>query len=282
MNNRTHFVLIFVLFCISIGLSNCKNYQILITSIQPFPKVVIEEGDTVEWINLDDKTHTVTSTNTQEIWDSGDLLPSNNFIHKFNFEGTYSYHCSYHPDWMTGYVVVRSFTFLSYYDLSGVEVSSITTIDINGLSFETIDNFGDPTNSYSTFAGYYTDSDSPSTEIIRTGGRSFTPYSSNEFFRSDSFETFTFASTNQILLTRSEWDVDTDDLYKYFPHTNIYTNTNHFTSYLNLGTTTTVLALVSPDFSPDPTVIEIIDTGSSYHLVPSLVLILISMLFILF
>jgi plastocyanin len=63
--------------------------------------VHIARGDVVKWVNRDDITHTTTSSS----WDSGNLAPGERFKRRFRRAGSFSYHCSIHPN-MTGTVVV--------------------------------------------------------------------------------------------------------------------------------------------------------------------------------
>jgi len=62
----------------------------------------IQIGARVTWYNEDDKTHTVTGDG----WDSGNLVPGQSFSKTFDAPGTYSYHCSIHPE-MTGELIVQ-------------------------------------------------------------------------------------------------------------------------------------------------------------------------------
>ena len=65
-----------------------------------YPKISqIKVGDTISWTNKDISVHTVTSTD--EIFDSGMLMPGDTFEQKFTESGLYDYFCILHP-WMTG------------------------------------------------------------------------------------------------------------------------------------------------------------------------------------
>ena len=64
--------------------------------------ITISRGDVVKWRNRGDTTHTTTSSS----WDSGRLAPGDSFRHRFRRAGTFSYHCSIHPQ-MTGTIVVQ-------------------------------------------------------------------------------------------------------------------------------------------------------------------------------
>ncbi|MBI4052600.1 MAG: cupredoxin domain-containing protein [Candidatus Diapherotrites archaeon] len=65
--------------------------------------ITVYEGDTVEWVNLGNNSHTVTFENTGG--DSGTLNYNGTYRKTFNTEGTYYYHCRFHSE-MTGTVRV--------------------------------------------------------------------------------------------------------------------------------------------------------------------------------
>lgn len=66
--------------------------------------LTVSAGTTVNWINSDSVTHTVTAMDGS--FDSSNLAPGQQFSFTFATPGTYSYHCSIHP-FMTGQVVVQ-------------------------------------------------------------------------------------------------------------------------------------------------------------------------------
>ena len=66
-------------------------------------KVVLGVNSTVVWTNHDSSPHTVTSNNG--VFDSGNVAPGETFEYTFTSQGTYHYHCTYHP-WMVGTVIV--------------------------------------------------------------------------------------------------------------------------------------------------------------------------------
>ena len=69
------------------------------------PQVItIAPGTTVIWTQKDSVNHTVTS-DTGAWTDSGSLAQNSTFSHTFSKPGTYTYHCSIHPN-MTAKVVV--------------------------------------------------------------------------------------------------------------------------------------------------------------------------------
>ncbi|NNL59047.1 MAG: copper oxidase, partial [Nitrosopumilus sp.] len=67
-----------------------------------YPKITqINSGDTITWTNKDISVHTVTSSN--DLFDSGMLMPGDTFEQTFEDVGLYEYYCTLHP-WMTGTV----------------------------------------------------------------------------------------------------------------------------------------------------------------------------------
>jgi len=77
--------------------------QIVFFTYDP-AEVTINVGNTVEWTQLDEIPHTVTST-PAGIFDSGVLSKGNTFSFTFTQAGTYSYYCDLHPA-MVGTVTV--------------------------------------------------------------------------------------------------------------------------------------------------------------------------------
>jgi plastocyanin len=61
-------------------------------------------GETVEWDNVSERTHTVTAD--EGLFDSGDFEPGSKFSVAFPDAGTFAYHCTKHVG-MTGEVDVR-------------------------------------------------------------------------------------------------------------------------------------------------------------------------------
>ena len=66
--------------------------------------ITVTAGTTVAWTNDDSTAHTVTS-DTNSIFDSGNLNPGQTFTHTFSDAGTFAYHCNYHAS-MHGRVTV--------------------------------------------------------------------------------------------------------------------------------------------------------------------------------
>jgi plastocyanin len=73
------------------------------TAYSPNP-INITPGTTVSWVNNDNTTHT--STGNAGIWSSGSIAPGDRFSFTFQSAGTFSYHCSIHPN-MVGTVNVQ-------------------------------------------------------------------------------------------------------------------------------------------------------------------------------
>jgi plastocyanin len=65
----------------------------------------VRVGDTVMFVNDDDETHTVTSTDGS--FDSKGLTEKATFSHTFTKPGTYAYHCTIHTS-MKGSIVVET------------------------------------------------------------------------------------------------------------------------------------------------------------------------------
>src|SRR5215216_4202230 len=76
-------------------------------SIQDFffdpDQLSVAPGTTVTWVNEGQAPHTTTADDGT--WDSGTLQPGEDFSFTFDQQGTYTYHCSIHPD-MTASVKV--------------------------------------------------------------------------------------------------------------------------------------------------------------------------------
>ncbi len=78
-------------------------------------KIIINEGNEVEWMNEDSTAHTVTSGVPGEghdgLFDSGIIVPRSEFEFTFNgFDvGTYPYYCTAHP-WMVGNVTIVNYS----------------------------------------------------------------------------------------------------------------------------------------------------------------------------
>ena len=73
------------------------------TAYAPNP-ITISTGDTVSWTNNDTEAHT--SVGDDGSWNSGTIAPGATFNRTFTSAGTFTYHCSIHPN-MIGTVTVR-------------------------------------------------------------------------------------------------------------------------------------------------------------------------------
>jgi len=66
--------------------------------------LTVAVGTTVAWTNNDSTAHTSTADASQ--WNSGTINPGQTFRFTFTAAGTYSYHCTIHPN-MIGRVTVQ-------------------------------------------------------------------------------------------------------------------------------------------------------------------------------
>jgi plastocyanin len=73
------------------------------TAYNPNP-VSVTVGTTVTWTNNDTTAHT--ATGDDGTWNSGTMLPGATFSRTFNTAGTFTYHCTIHPN-MVASVMVR-------------------------------------------------------------------------------------------------------------------------------------------------------------------------------
>jgi plastocyanin len=73
------------------------------TAYAPNP-VSVAVGGTVTWVNNDTTTHT--STADGGAWSSGSIAPGGQFSRTFGTAGTFTYHCTIHPN-MVGTVQVQ-------------------------------------------------------------------------------------------------------------------------------------------------------------------------------
>ena len=66
--------------------------------------VTVAVGGSVTWTNNDTTTHTSVANNGA--WSSGNINPGGKYTMTFTSAGTFTYHCSLHPN-MTGTVTVQ-------------------------------------------------------------------------------------------------------------------------------------------------------------------------------
>ncbi len=80
-----------------------NSVSIVNMSFSPASLTVVA-GSTVTWTNNDNMTHTVTSDAMG--FDSGNLPMGGKFSQMFSTAGTYTYHCTIHPN-MKGTIIVK-------------------------------------------------------------------------------------------------------------------------------------------------------------------------------
>lgn len=85
-------------------ISIVKGAQSLTTTAYNPDPLTISAGTTVTWTNADSITHTAVSDNGT--FNSGNINGGGNFSFTFQNKGTFTYHCSLHPN-MVGTVVVQ-------------------------------------------------------------------------------------------------------------------------------------------------------------------------------
>lgn len=87
--------------------SEGDTYDVAISGFAFSPQTMtIDAGDSIQWTNMDSATHTVVS-DTGSMINSGDLATGQSYTQLFTTPGTYTYHCSIHPD-MTGTIIVNA------------------------------------------------------------------------------------------------------------------------------------------------------------------------------
>ncbi len=85
------------------GGGSSTNVSISNFSFDP-ASVTIKVGQSVTWTNKDSAAHTVASDAGD--WTSQDIAQNQTFSHTFDQAGTFTYHCSIHPN-MKGTIVVN-------------------------------------------------------------------------------------------------------------------------------------------------------------------------------
>jgi plastocyanin len=81
-----------------------QEVNILFAAFSP-SKLDVLPGETVNWTNVSERTHTVTSDTG--LFDSGTLTGGTHFAYEFTAPGAYAYHCTIHPS-IVGEIDVRS------------------------------------------------------------------------------------------------------------------------------------------------------------------------------
>ena len=89
--------------------SSNQSHDISITDNMQFDpeELTISVGDTVTWTNNDGMSHTATSTDGPESFDSGNIGSGNTWSFTFTEAGTYEYKCDYHSS-MTATIIVNA------------------------------------------------------------------------------------------------------------------------------------------------------------------------------
>lgn len=98
--------LVFVTFVLALLASNAqaKVWTVNIQGNAFVPQSVsIAEGDSIRWVNLDSVSHT--STSDTGVWTSGSLAHNASYERGFPSQGSFAYHCEFHPS-MHGTVTV--------------------------------------------------------------------------------------------------------------------------------------------------------------------------------
>lgn len=88
------------------GGSGGATYSVSISGFEFSPSTkTIKVGDAITWTNMDSVRHTVTSDSGSEL-DSPLFGQGQSYSHTFNTVGTYTYHCTPHPN-MKGTIIVE-------------------------------------------------------------------------------------------------------------------------------------------------------------------------------
>jgi len=66
--------------------------------------ITVTAGSTITWTNNDNMTHTVTADDSS--FDSGNITMGSKYSKTFSTAGTYTYHCTIHPN-MKGTIIVK-------------------------------------------------------------------------------------------------------------------------------------------------------------------------------
>ncbi|MGH7538925.1 MAG: cupredoxin domain-containing protein [Gemmatimonadales bacterium] len=92
---------------VTAGVACAPKNEVFISTKDAFnpPRLPVQQGVTVTWVNDDTVAHTVIGTTDPETWDSGTLDPGGRFDHLFNSAGTFAYICPRHGE--RGTVVVQ-------------------------------------------------------------------------------------------------------------------------------------------------------------------------------
>jgi plastocyanin len=98
MTNRLPITLVAVLALFLAPATWAKEHRIEIAGLKYKPaKLTVKKGDTVVWVNSDDRDHTVVSSDKGKTFDSGKISTGEEFEHTFADAGKFEYGCEYHP-----------------------------------------------------------------------------------------------------------------------------------------------------------------------------------------
>ncbi len=81
-----------------------KNIIVMEDNTYSPANLIVKNGQTVTWENKGTMDHTATADDGS--FDTRTIVPGQKVVLEFNTPGTYSYHCSFHPD-MVGTIVVE-------------------------------------------------------------------------------------------------------------------------------------------------------------------------------
>jgi len=88
------------------GVAGATEYEVEIPGLFYVPgDLVVLVGDTVTWTNQEAGVPHTTTSDTG-VWDSGTLNTGQSFSFTFTQAGTFTYHCTIHPN-MTGTVTAQ-------------------------------------------------------------------------------------------------------------------------------------------------------------------------------
>jgi plastocyanin len=117
MKNKILCLNILILLIVGLGIVSCGKSSSYNTNMPPSANsvsiinmsfspatITVAPGTTVTWTNNDGMTHTVTADDIS--FDSGNITTGSKFSRVFSTVGSYSYHCTIHPN-MKGTIIVK-------------------------------------------------------------------------------------------------------------------------------------------------------------------------------
>ena len=97
MNSRLAVILVAALLLPAVAV-RAKEHRVEISGVKYMPaKLTVKKGDTVVWVNSDDRDHTVVSSDKGKTFNSGKIAAGEEFQHTFDGAGKFEYGCEYHP-----------------------------------------------------------------------------------------------------------------------------------------------------------------------------------------